>query len=158
MDKFLTFTIGGLATAAIYAISASGLVVTYTTSGIFNFAHGAFSMLAAFMYWQVHVAWGVPVLPAVILVVFVFGPLFGAVVERGIMRGIEGTSDVVKIVVTISLMVALIGIANVIWNPNVGRPVQPFFSGVVEVLGVPVSYHRLLTLGVAVVVAGAVDG
>ncbi len=155
MDKFLTFTIGGLATAAIYAISASGLVVTYTTSGIFNFAHGAFSMLAAFMYWQVHVAWGVPVLPAVILVVFVFGPLFGAVVERGIMRGIEGTSDVVKIVVTISLMVALIGIANVIWNPNVGRPVQPFFSGVVEVLGVPVSYHRLLTLGVAVVVAGA---
>ncbi len=155
MDKFLTFTIGGLATAAIYAISASGLVVTYTTSGIFNFAHGAFSMLAAFMYWQVHVAWGVPVLPAVILVVFVFGPLFGAVVERGIMRGIEGTTDVVKIVVTISLMIALIGVANVIWNPNMGRPVQPFFSGVVEVLGVPVSYHRLLTLGVAVVVAGA---
>lgn len=155
MDKFLTFTIGGLATAAIYAISASGLVVTYTTSGIFNFAHGAFSMLAAFMYWQVHVAWGVPVLPAVFLVVFVFGPFFGAVIERGIMRGIEGTTDVVKIVVTISLMIALIGIANVIWNPNMGRPVQPFFSGVVEVLGVPVSYHRLLTLGVAVVVAGA---
>jgi branched-chain amino acid transport system permease protein len=155
MDKFLTFTIGGLATAAIYAISASGLVVTYTTSGIFNFAHGAFSMLAAFMYWQVHVAWGVPTLPAVILVVFVFGPLFGALIERVIMRGIEGTSDVVKIVVTISLMIALIGLANVIWNPNVGRPVQPFFSGVAEILGVPVSYHRLLTLGVAVVVAGA---
>ena len=47
MDKFLTFTIAGLSTAAIYAIAASGLVVTYTTSGIFNFAHGAFGMLAA---------------------------------------------------------------------------------------------------------------
>lgn len=154
MDKFLTFTIGGLATAAIYAISASGLVVTYTTSGIFNFAHGAFSMMAAFMYWQVHVSWGVPALPAVVLVVFVIGPLFGALVERVIMRGLDGTSDVVKIVVTISLMIALIGAANVIWDPNVGRPVVPFFSGTVDILGVPVSYHRLLTLGVALVVAG----
>lgn len=155
MDKFLTFTIGGLATAAIYAISASGLVVTYTTSGIFNFAHGAFSMMAAFMYWQVHVDWGVPALPAVLIVVFGFGPLFGAFIERVIMRGIEGTSDVVKIVVTISLMIALIGLANVIWDPNVGRPVQPFFNGTMEVLGVTVSHHRILIMGVAIAVAAA---
>ena len=153
MDKFLTFSIGGLATAAIYAISASGLVVTYTTSGIFNFAHGAFSMMAAFMYWQVHIGWGVPVLPAVVLVVFVIGPLFGAIVERVIMRGIEGTSDVVKIVVTISLMIALIGLANVIWDPNVGRAVLPLVGGTVEVFGVIVSNQRLLTMGVAIAVA-----
>ena len=41
MDKFLTFTIVGLTIAAIYAVIASGLVLTYTTTGIFNFAHGA---------------------------------------------------------------------------------------------------------------------
>ena len=156
MDKFLTFTIGGLATAAIYAISASGLVVTYTTSGIFNFAHGAFSMMAAFMFWQVHVGWGVPIVPAILLVVFIIGPLFGAVVERVIMRGIEGTTDVVKIVVTISLMIALIGLANVIWDPNVGRAIPAYFSGsTVEILGVVVTYQRLMTLGIAIVVAGA---
>ena len=40
-DKFLTFTIIGLSTGAIYAVVAGGLVVTYTTSGIFNLAHGA---------------------------------------------------------------------------------------------------------------------
>ena len=112
MRTFLTATIGGLSTAAIYAITASGLVVTYTTSGVFNFAHGAFSMMAAFMYWQVHVAWGVPTLPAIVLVVFVFAPLFGALIERVIMRGIEGTSEVVKIVVTVSLFVALLGLAE----------------------------------------------
>ncbi len=56
MDKFLTFTVVGLSTSAIYAIAASGLVVTYTTSGIFNFAHGAIGMMAAFTYWQVHVS------------------------------------------------------------------------------------------------------
>ena len=155
MDKFLTFTIAGLSTAAIYAVAASGLVVTYTTSGIFNFAHGAFSMMAAFTYWQVHSAWGVPQLPAALLVVFVIGPLFGAAVERVIMRGIEGTSEVVKIVVTISLMVALLGLAQVIWEPNVARPVSAFFDGKTITIGdgIVVTYQRLLTMAVAVAVA-----
>lgn len=154
MDKFLTFTIAGLSTAAIYAIAASGLVVTYTTSGIFNFAHGAFGMLAAFAYWQVNQGWGVPVVPSVIIVVFVMAPLFGAVVERGIMRGIEGASEVVKIVVTVSLMVALLGIANVIWPPDVARPVPPFFAGrTVDIAGVAVPYSRILTMAIAVAVA-----
>ena len=39
--QFLQYTILGLAAAGVYAVAASGLVVTYTTSGIFNFAHGA---------------------------------------------------------------------------------------------------------------------
>ena len=39
---------------------ASGLVLTYTTTGIFNFAHGAAGMLAAFLYWQLRFDWGWP--------------------------------------------------------------------------------------------------
>ena len=50
MDKLLIFTIVGLSLAAIYSVIASGLVLTYTTTGIFNFAHGATGMLAAFAY------------------------------------------------------------------------------------------------------------
>ena len=154
MDKFLIFTIAGLSTAAIYAIAASGLVVTYTTSGICNFAHGAFSMMAAFMYWQVHMGWGVPALPAFLLVVFVIGPAFGAIVERGIMRGIEGATDVVKIVVTISLMIALIGISMVIWKPDVARPVPAFFEGQkVTIFNTVVNYQRLMAMLIAIAVA-----
>ena len=52
MERFLQYTITGIPVAAVYAISATGLVVTYTISGIFNFAHGAFSMLAALTFWQ----------------------------------------------------------------------------------------------------------
>ena len=154
MGKFLTVTIAGLSTAAIYAIAASGLVVTYTTSGIFNFAHGAFGMMAAFAYWQVNQGWGVPTIPSVIIVVFVMAPLFGAGVERGIMRGIEGASEVVKIVVTVSLMVALLGLATVIWPQDVARPVPPFFEGKsVEIAGVVVPYSRILTMVIAIAVA-----
>ena len=52
MHEFIIFTIGGLATASIYAITASGLTLTYATTGIFNWSHGAIGMLAAFAYWR----------------------------------------------------------------------------------------------------------
>ncbi len=154
MDKFLTFTVLGLSQAAIFAIASSGLVVTYTTSGIFNFAHGAFGMIAAFTYWQVHVAWGVPTWPAFFLVVLVMAPLFGAGVERVIMRGIEGAQEVVKIVVTVSLMVALIFIALWIWPEDQARPLGSLVStGEIRLAGVTLTGQRLLTIGVAVIVA-----
>ena len=41
MKEFLPFIISGIATGAIYGIAGTGLVLTYKTSGIFNFAQGA---------------------------------------------------------------------------------------------------------------------
>jgi branched-chain amino acid transport system permease protein len=38
MSNFLQFTVFGIMLGAGYAIAATGLVVTYTTSGVFNFA------------------------------------------------------------------------------------------------------------------------
>ncbi len=154
MDKFLTFTVLGLSQAAIFAIAASGLVVTYSTSGIFNFAHGAFGMLAAFTYWQVHVGWGVPTWPAFFIVVFIVAPLFGAVVERVIMRGIEEAPEVVKIVVTVSLMVALLFLAIAVWPQDVAYPIGPLMEGgELTIAGVVLPNQRLMTIGVAVAVA-----
>ena len=52
MTELITFTVVGLAIGSIYSIASVGLVVTYTTSGIFNFADGAIGMFATFIYWQ----------------------------------------------------------------------------------------------------------
>ena len=38
--------------AGIYAMSATGLVVVYTTTGIFNFAQGAIGMFLAYVDWE----------------------------------------------------------------------------------------------------------
>ena len=40
----------GLILGGVYGIAASGLVLTYTTSGIFNFAHGALGMFCAALH------------------------------------------------------------------------------------------------------------
>ena len=59
MHLFITYTIFGLVLGGVYGIAASGLVLTYNTSGIFNFAHGAEAMLGAFVYWDLrfHLHW-----------------------------------------------------------------------------------------------------
>ena len=74
MEQFLTFGIVGLSTAAIYAIIGSGLVLTYTTTGVFNFAQGAAGMMAAFCYWQLVVGWGWPVPISLVIVLLGLAP------------------------------------------------------------------------------------
>lgn len=154
MEKFLIFTIVGLSLAAIYAVISSGLVLTYTTTGIFNFAHGAIGMLAAFAYWQLRFDWGWPAPIALIVVLFVLAPAFGLLLERVIMRGLVATSEATKLVVSISLLVAMIGLANLIWTPGQSRPMSTFFQGERLDLGVTtITYHQAITIVAAVVVA-----
>ena len=158
MDQFVTFTILGLSTAAIYAVAASGLVVTYTTSGIFNFAHGAIGMLAAFLYWELGVEQGLPGPIPLILVVCVAAPLFGAAIERVIFRGLEGTSEVTKLVVSVGLLVALMAAAVIFWPPQ-NRQIPGFFHpNKFEVLGTNVTWHQAIIVVTAVLVAFGLRG
>jgi branched-chain amino acid transport system permease protein len=154
VTEFLSYTIAGLSTAAILAVAASGLVLTYTTTGVFNFAHGAIGMLGAFAYWQLRFDWGWPTPVAIAVVLFVLGPLFGALLEVVIFRGLQQTTDTIKLVVTVSLLFSLIGIANWIWDPDVFRGNARKFGGPNLRIGdVPITRHELITIIVAIVVA-----
>src|SRR5690349_24467210 len=92
MTTFLTFVVTALTTASIYAVGASGLVLTYTTTGIFNFAHGAIGMFGAFLYWQLRFDWGWPAPLALAFVLLVAAPLFGVFREVVLMRKIGRAS------------------------------------------------------------------
>lgn len=154
MDDLLTYVVIGLVTGALYAVSASGLVLTYTTSGIFNFAHGAFGMFAAFLYWKLRVEqeWPAPVV--LVLILLVIAPLFGAFVERVIMRGLEDTSEVTKLVVTISLLFGVYQGAVVLFSPERARRLAPFFEGSSVDLGFyNLTYHEVITIAAAILTA-----
>lgn len=156
MTELLGILIFGLASAAIYAVAASGLVVTYTTSGIFNFAHGAVAMVCAFVCWQLSSpqAWGLPVPVALVLTVGVFAPAFGFAIDRVLMRRLHDAPPITRIVVPIGLLVALIQGATVVWSPAEARTLPRFFDGsVVTIAGVGVQYHQIVVLVVAVLVA-----
>lgn len=153
MDELLRLTVLGLATAAVFALAASGLVLTYTTTGVFNFAHGAIGMLGAFAYWQLQVGWGWPVPLALAAVLLVVAPLFGVAVERMIMRSLTDAPETVRIVVTISLLVAVLGLGLWIWSPQEPHPIPSLFPGrAIDLFGVRVSWHQVASF----LVAGAV--
>ena len=107
MDKFVSLSLSGLVTGAIFAILASGLVLTYITSGIFNFAHGAVAFATAYLYWELNSGLGIPIVPSLIISVFIFAPILGLLLDRILLRRLARVPVYARIVGTIGLLVAL---------------------------------------------------
>jgi branched-chain amino acid transport system permease protein len=125
----------GLVVGSIYSLTAVGLVLTYRTSGVFNFAHGAVGMFFAYVFFQltqggrvnlvffVHdQRWRVPVPVALILVIGVLAPAMGLGLHRVLFRGLGSAGSLVKIVATIGVLVSLIGVAGVVWSNQTLTP------------------------------------
>lgn len=140
--------------AGIYAVQATGLVVVYTSTGIFNLAQGSIGMVGAFVYWTLLVQWHVPEALALILAVFVFAPLFGLLLDVLIMRRLAQASVIAKLTATLGLSLTLLGFANVIWNPNSAHAIPPLVAqGGVSAFGVLLTWQRIITIGAALAIA-----
>src|SRR5688572_7366984 len=154
MTDLLAFTVVGIVTGSVFAVAASGLVVTYTTSGIFNFAHGAIGMFMAFVFWELDVNRGWPTLLALLVVLLVLAPMAGALIETVLIRRLHGSSTGVALVVTLAMLVMLLGAAQLIWSPQEARTVEPFFAdSEVKIAGVVVDAHELIVIAIAGAIA-----
>lgn len=158
MTGFLAFTVLGLVIGAGYAIAASGLVLTYSTSRVFNVAHGAIGMVMAFLYWELSVHLGLPAWLSVLLVVGVAAPLLGALAERVMMRHLADAPVGTALVVTVGLLVMLMGVAQAVW-PATARSVEPFFGQRGFKVGAAfVTYHDVVMVIAAIAAAGLLYG
>ena len=94
MNEFLRLhAFVGLLYGSAYAIAASGLVLTYTTTRVFNIAHGAVGMLMAFIFWQLTVPEHMNRLLALLLILFVIAPALGVLIERVAARNLRQQTD-----------------------------------------------------------------
>jgi branched-chain amino acid transport system permease protein len=154
VTDLLAYSVVGLVVGSIYAVAASGLVVTYTTSGIFNFAHGAIGMVIAFAYWQLRVGWHWPAPLALLVALGVLAPAMGALIERLMVRPLRGASVGVTLVVTLGILLALLYGSFEIWKPSVPRVDPKFFGdGGMRILGVQVTWHQMIVVATAGAVA-----
>ena len=155
MSSLFAFTLLGLFTGAAYAIMASGLVLTYTTTRVFNIAHGAFGMVLAFTFWDFTQRQGLPTLLSLFLVLGVVAPAIGWFIQRFVTRGLGEGPVSVALVVTLGLLVGLIGLAQQIWPPE-PRVLLPFYPETGWQLGDTfITAHQVLTIVCSIVVAGA---
>ncbi|MFL5336141.1 MAG: ABC transporter permease subunit, partial [Geminicoccaceae bacterium] len=150
----LTVIVIGVVYGCIYALAACGLVVTYQTSGIFNFAHGAIGMFAAWAYWQLAVSWNWPKPLAVVLVLLVLAPVLGLFIERVLIRPLYGAAVDITVVVTLGLLLSLVGIAFLIWKQGRVYRKPTFFPGTtVNVFGFVMNGNQISVIVVAIAIA-----
>jgi branched-chain amino acid transport system permease protein len=154
MSEFLSLLIAGIVTGSVYAVTATGLVVTYSTTGIFNFAQGAIGMFLAYLYWQLWQAWHLPALAALSICLLVAAPLAGLFIERLIMRPLYRASTAVSLVVTLGLLLLLVGVAQSVWPQTQSYSMPEFFPGYqVTLNGIAISYEEILTVAFTLLVA-----
>ena len=105
MQQFVNITLSGLVEGMIYAAFALALVLIWRSTRIVNFAQGAMAAATAFIalaiidagqsYW------------IALIVALVSGFVLGAIVERVIIRPVEGGPELNAVIVALGLFVAL---------------------------------------------------
>ncbi|MER5933473.1 ATP-binding cassette domain-containing protein [Streptomyces sp. NPDC002054] len=127
MGDLLVFVLSGLVSGALYALLATGLVLSYSASGLFNFAHGATAYVSALTFYELHSGLGWPAVPAALLVVCVLAPGLGWGLDRLMFRKLARVGETAQIVATIGLLVALpaAGLWLVELLSEAGAPVKP---------------------------------
>ncbi|THG29942.1 branched-chain amino acid ABC transporter permease [Naasia lichenicola] len=150
MAYTIQLIVEGFATGSIYGALALAIVLVNRSTGLINFAQGSMGVLATFVAFGL-VQLGAPLLLAM-LVAFVFAFVFGAGVERFVVRRFEGGDPDTAVVVTIGLFVLIAGIAALIWGYEPRQFPSLFPPQSIEILGVFISLRSVGTIVVLVAV------
>ena len=114
MQQFINVTLSGLIEGMIYAAFALALVLIWRSTRIVNFAQGAMAAATAFIalaiidagqsYW------------VALIVALLSGFVLGAIVERVIIRPVEGGPELNAVIVTLGLFVAIQALIAIIFG------------------------------------------
>jgi len=151
----LQYVLAGLALGSIYAIASAGLVVTFVSAGVLNFAFGSMAYVVARFYYWLNSQHGWSTTAAGAASLLVVAPLMGVVLYSVLFRFIRGKSTLIKLVTTIGLSVALPPIADICFGtqsitsaPGLALLTdRPF-----HFLGTPVTTDQVITYGFLVFV------
>jgi len=143
----LQFVIAGLVLGGIYAIASAGLVITYTSSGILNFAFGALAFFVARFYYYLHTqeSWGI--VPAAVVSIGIAAPALGVLLYVVLFRHLRLSSPLIKVVATIGLLVAIPSLATLIFGNQAIQEapgLAPAPVHVYQFLGVPVTLDQII--------------
>jgi ABC-type branched-subunit amino acid transport system ATPase component/branched-subunit amino acid ABC-type transport system permease component len=143
------FIVSGLTVGAIYGLAGTGFVITYKTSGIFNFAHPVMAAMSAYLFWYLHydditpgpkLGWQI----SAIIAVLVLGPLMGLGMEI-IARGLSRVATSLQVLATIGMLLSITGALSLFHQNSGTLPFQQYLSTkTFEVSGAFVGYDQLI--------------
>jgi branched-chain amino acid transport system permease protein len=149
-----TAALNGAFVGLVYGLFAVGLVVVYRASRTLNFAHGEIGMLGAFVFVELHVDHGWPLLLA-----FVCGPLasaaIGAAADLLLVRPLLGRERLNLLVATTGLAAFLLVFASRRYGLSI-RFVEPLLAGKgVTLAGLTIVPGQVFILAVSLTVVVA---
>jgi branched-chain amino acid transport system permease protein len=131
VDQLLGFAVPGVPYGCAYAVFAVGLVLTYQTTGVFNFGYGAQAYASAFVFAWLVDDHGWPTWTAFVCAVIVLGPGLALGFDRLLFRRIPGANTTAKIVTGLAILVGipallpvlfgnsnLVGAPSIVFDPN----------------------------------------
>jgi len=111
VDYLGTLVVAGLGLGAIAALTGVGLVLTYTTTGVFTLSQGGVATVVAFVLSVLVRDAGLPLVPALLVAVVGVGPLLGVLLEGLVFRPLQrrGASPTERLVADVGVLVLLLG-------------------------------------------------
>lgn len=157
MSELITFVVAGLTAGAVYALAAVGLVLTYRTSGVLNFAHGAIAAVSAYAFYALNVEHGVPWPVAAASAVLGVGVGLGLLMEL-LARRLQTASLALQVASTVGILLTIASVITLIYGTTEVRQVPVFLPhGTLTVGGARVPWSDITTLMVAAVVTVALS-
>jgi len=150
MDAFIQQVVAGLATGGIYASVALALVMIYQATELVNFAQGELAMFSTYIAWALINA-GLPYWVAFFLTI-AFSFLGGVVIERVVIRPVEGGSVLSLVIVFIGLLVFFNSLAGWIFSYLIKPFPSPFPEEPLRLGQIVFGMHNLGSIGVTLIV------
>lgn len=151
-DQTLRFSVLGLASGALIALVALGVVLVHRSSGVINFAASAFGAVGAFLFYDLRDQHGWSTWPA-LAVALVLGIALGALTHFAI-RFMGAASILAKLIATLGMMAAAQGAIVVFLGDDKGTPKSILPTSVVRIThSIPISKDRLIIIALVAVLA-----
>jgi branched-chain amino acid transport system permease protein len=152
VERFVQTIVDGVATGSLYGALALAVVLIFRTTGIVNFAQGEMAMFSTFVAWGLLEA-GLP-LGLALLATLALSFAGGMLIERVIIRPVEGGEVLTLVIVTLGLFILLNSAAGWIWGfENRGFP-SIFPDDSVSLAGVDVAVESLGIVALLLAVVG----
>jgi branched-chain amino acid transport system permease protein len=146
----LQLLLNGMATGAIYALVALGLVITYKATEVLNFAHGDVLMASAFVAWALIVELSLPFWLAALLTT-AFAAVLAWQIDARVMRRIVGQPQFAGVMLTIAVAFMLRGLVSMFFGPESRSYPTPWTQQQTQIGALIVSDLSLVILAAALV-------
>jgi branched-chain amino acid transport system permease protein len=148
VDTALTIIVSGIVLGSLYAAMATGLSLIWSTLGIFNFAHGVFMTLGAYLAWQIGTAEGfglgatIGLVASVVLMIGV-----GSLAEMLLVRPLLGRANVLLLVAITTLAASNLVENSILltWGPRL-KQLPPIIDDVFTLGPVKLSAHEAVVI------------